>query len=444
MHHRRFPLVRRWLFACLATLCLIPAAAVAADSAGVFQVIIGEVRVVGAGGQERTAVKGENILEGDRVVTGEGALAQVKFADGGLMSIRANTEFVLDKFSYAGPQDAKPSILMSLVKGGLRSITGLIGQKNRDGYRISTTTATIGIRGTDHEPMVILPPPPGAKAVDLPGTYDKVNDGSTILRTPKGVVEILPRQVGFVPSADVAPRVLLKIPEFFRNDPPKQGAANREDRSADGNTDQKGPAARVLAPGGGGGGRVLSPEIRALGERLGTTDAPALRDALRDSNISAPAVRTLINQDSAIVSPTNVLAPAGAVINVDNSVLAPAVIAPAASSTLISPTTSIAPATSTLVAPATIISPTTSTLIAPTTTMAPATSTLIAPSTVIAPTTSTFIAPTTTIAPTTSTLIAPTTTIAPTTSTLIAPSTTTTSPALKTLSPAIIAPIIKK
>lgn len=156
-----------------------PVVACAAEAAGLFQVVVGDVRVQGANGQVRAAAKGGNLYEGDRVITEDGALAQVKFVDGGLMSIRANSEFVLDKFSYAGPQDAKPSIFMSLVRGGLRSITGLIGQKNRDGYKIATSTATIGIRGTDHEPMVILPPPPGIKAVDLPGTYDKVNDGRT-------------------------------------------------------------------------------------------------------------------------------------------------------------------------------------------------------------------------------------------------------------------------
>ena len=184
-----FPILRSCLIPVFVTLLLsCPAAAIAADSAGLFQVVVGEVRVVGANGQERVAAKGGNLYEGDRVITADGALAQVKFIDGGLMSIRANTEFALDKFSYTGPQDSKPSIFMSLVRGGLRSITGLIGQKNRDGYRITTSTATIGIRGTDHEPMVILQPPPGVKAVDLPGTYDKVNDGRTFLQTPKGIV----------------------------------------------------------------------------------------------------------------------------------------------------------------------------------------------------------------------------------------------------------------
>ena len=38
-----------------------------------------------------------------------------------------------------------------LLKGGFRTVTGLIGKTDRAQYRVSTQTATIGIRGTDYE-----------------------------------------------------------------------------------------------------------------------------------------------------------------------------------------------------------------------------------------------------------------------------------------------------
>ena len=199
-------------------------AAMAADAAGLFQVVVGEVRLIAADGAERMAVKRGPVYEGDRIVTADGALAQIKFADGGLMALRANSEFVLDKFSYAGLHDQTPSMFMRLIRGGLRSITGQIGRNSRDGYRIITPIATIGNLGTDHESRVILPPPPGVEAIDPPGTYDKVNNGSTLMRTTKGAIEILPQQVGFVPNAAVEPTVLPKIPDFYRIDPRKKTA----------------------------------------------------------------------------------------------------------------------------------------------------------------------------------------------------------------------------
>jgi hypothetical protein len=368
-------------------------AAFAADAAGLFQVVVGDVRVLSANGQERTAAKGDNLYVGDRVVTAEGALAQVKFSDGGLMSIRANSEFVLDKFSYAGPQDDKPSIIMSLVRGGLRSITGLIGKNNRDGYRINTVTATIGIRGTDHEPMVILPPPPGGKAVDLPGTYDKVNDGKTFLQTPKGVIEILPRQVGFVPNAEVAPRLLPKVPDFYRGDPPKQGAASpagktgesAAEKSADIKADPKAATVRTIAP-----------AVRAIGaEAIGTLDAPALAT---DKSVVSPAAGAAVVRDATLLSPSTTLAPAAGSPIRDSAILSPA-------ATTLSPMTPQSPAATTI-APMNIQSPATTT-IAPMIIQSPATTT-IAPMIIQSPAITTIAPATSTIqAPATSTLTSP-------------------------------------
>ena len=363
--------------AILVMLVLWPWSAMA-DSAGLFQVVIGNVKLIGKDGTERAAAKGGSLYEGDRVVTADGALAQVKFSDGGLMSIRANTEFVLDKFSYTGPKDEKPSIFMSLIKGGLRSITGLIGKTNRDGYRISTTTGIIGIRGTDHEPRVILPPPSGVEAIDPPGTYDKVNDGKTFLQTPKGIVEILPAQVGFASSAEAAPRLLPKIPDFYRREPQKQGSAAPADKPNEQNEQTADKPADGKAA-----SQSKSSTIRST--------LPAARESTTETK--APSSGTpAISTDKVLVSPTR---------------------------SIIQDSTLIYPTTSTITKDSTLLSPTIAPILSPTTTT-------------ISPTISTILSPTTTtISPTTSTILSPTTTtktISPTTTTispLISPTTTT-------------------
>jgi hypothetical protein len=434
--------LRSILVPAIATLLLSwTAAGYAADAAGQFQVVVGEVRIIDVNGQERVATKGGNLYEGDRIITADGALGQIKFIDGGLMSVRANTEFVLNKFVYSGPQDAKPSILMSLVRGGLRSITGLIGQKNRDGYRIQTQTATIGIRGTDHEPMVILTPPPGGKAVDLPGTYDKVNDGRTYLQTPKGIVEILPRQVGFVSSGDAVPRVLPKVPDFYRGDPPKQGAATPAGKTGDASADKSDPRAATpnaatvkLAPGAAGAATrdatLLAP---------GVAVNPAARDAtlLAPGNAINPAASSIITRDSAILSPAGaaVLTPdAGSVITRDAAILSPAATTLSPAATTLTPMTIQSPTLNTI-APTAIQSPTLNT-IAPMTIQSPTLNT-IAPMTIQSPTINT-ITPMTIQSPATTT-IAPMILQSPTTTT-IAPAATTISPTTTTISP-LLAPI---
>ena len=99
----------------------------------------------------------------------------------------------------------------------MRSITGWIGKLNPVSYAIRTPTATIGVRGTDHEPHVILPPEPGQLAVGEPGTYDKVNQGSTVMKSDRGSVVLQPNQAGFAAhGASEAPKMLPSIPGFYK------------------------------------------------------------------------------------------------------------------------------------------------------------------------------------------------------------------------------------
>jgi hypothetical protein len=102
-------------------------------------------------------------------------------------------------------------MFMSLLKGAMRSVTGWVGKHNTSAYLITTPTATIGIRGTDHETTVI-----DKEGGDEPGTYDTVNEGATSLKTPKGETEVTPGKFAFVPKGRaVAPVILAKQPGFW-------------------------------------------------------------------------------------------------------------------------------------------------------------------------------------------------------------------------------------
>jgi hypothetical protein len=186
-------------------------------AAAQFLVVVGDVRILGGDGSQRIAARAGALREGDTIVTGPTGLAQLRLADGGSLMIRADTEMKLDRFAYAGKDDRSARMLVPLLKGGFRSITGLIGQLNRDGYRITTPSATIGIRGTDHEPFVQIEPPAGVRASVEPGTYDFVRQGETSIRNRQGVTQIVnANQVGFVPFAPgAAPRVLTTIPPIY-------------------------------------------------------------------------------------------------------------------------------------------------------------------------------------------------------------------------------------
>lgn len=101
----------------------------------------------------RTLGKGLNLQEGDRLTTADGATAVVKLQDGTRMTVRPGSEMVLTQFKYkADAQDN--SMVINMLRGGLRTITGLIAKSSPNAARIQTNTATIGIRGTDFDARI--------------------------------------------------------------------------------------------------------------------------------------------------------------------------------------------------------------------------------------------------------------------------------------------------
>lgn len=116
--------------------------------AGKFQFVNGEVQVLDASGKARAVKKGDAVDEGETVSSGTNGFAQIRMEDGGFFAVRPETEFKIDTFKYEGKEDGSEKGIFSLVKGSLRSVTGVVGKKNRDNYKINTATATIGIRGS--------------------------------------------------------------------------------------------------------------------------------------------------------------------------------------------------------------------------------------------------------------------------------------------------------
>jgi hypothetical protein len=88
------------------------------------------------------------VEQGDTLVTEKNTYARIKFIDNGEITLRPNTQFKIENFSYEASKPESDSAFFSLLKGGLRSITGLLGKRNKEKFGLNTPTATIGIRGT--------------------------------------------------------------------------------------------------------------------------------------------------------------------------------------------------------------------------------------------------------------------------------------------------------
>ncbi len=174
-------------------------------AAGQVQFVSGAAQLTTVDGKTRTLRKGDPVNEGDTLATAPAAALQVKMRDGGIVAMRPDSRVKIDSFKFNDREDGAERSTFSLVKGGFRAITGLIGRVNKQNYRVNTPTATIGIRGTDHEIFVVLPGTPLA-AVAPAGAYNKVNTGETVMSNDKGEIYIKPNQMGFA-AAGQAPQL---------------------------------------------------------------------------------------------------------------------------------------------------------------------------------------------------------------------------------------------
>jgi FecR protein len=201
-------------------------------ASGRFQFVNGDVRVQTKTGEVLIVTKGTEVNEGDLIISGEPALAQLKMEDGGMLVIRPKTRLTISTYRFNGAEDGTERATYRLDRGSVRAITGQIGKTNKQNYLIQTPTASIGVRGTDHEPAFIPKNDDGYDGAK-PGTYDKVNTGETYIETKAGLVIVKPNSVGFAEDEWSVPSILPSIPGFY-NKFAKKGAASPEAATSSG------------------------------------------------------------------------------------------------------------------------------------------------------------------------------------------------------------------
>jgi FecR protein len=183
-------------------------------AAGRFVTVIGDVQVLSKDGSgRRLAARSGEIWAGESIVTGRDSLAQLRMSDGGALSVRSATQIKLDAYRYSGHKDPGDNFLVSILRGGFRTITGLIARNYRENYRVQTSAMTIGVRGTDFEVVHVLNP-----AADVrPGTYNRVYAGITTMQNRTGATILVHRdQTAFVPLAgNLAPALVLPPAGIF-------------------------------------------------------------------------------------------------------------------------------------------------------------------------------------------------------------------------------------
>lgn len=128
-------------------LCACVTPALALDDAGIVKTLQAPVQIMRSGNPLVVAV-GDPVQAGDRVVVGRGGSVGISMRDETLISLGPNSVFDIRAFAY-NPTTREGEVDTSIIRGSLRYVTGLIGKLNPRAVKVSTPTATIGIRGTE-------------------------------------------------------------------------------------------------------------------------------------------------------------------------------------------------------------------------------------------------------------------------------------------------------
>lgn len=196
-------------------------------------------------GRDRVVKAGESVFEGDTLSTGKTGYAILVFRDKSRVSLQRNTEFRIDEMNYRGTSVEQtkvaskeggesaetptvktlvvksngkpaPSALFSLLRGGLRTVTGLIGKLSPNSYKMRTRVATIGIRGTGYDALCVGACASGGAATGS----DSGEDFSTYVWLGKitvGGVELDTNQAAFLDNKTGTVRIFPVVPEYFKN-----------------------------------------------------------------------------------------------------------------------------------------------------------------------------------------------------------------------------------
>ncbi|MCA2998605.1 MAG: FecR domain-containing protein [Rhodocyclaceae bacterium] len=145
--YRGAALLKRITFGCLAfgglIGSLLPMSVVAAS--GTFTYVVGQV-FVERSGQRMIATQGFEVDPGDVIIAGADGMAQLSMIDQAKLSLRSNSQLRIERYQRkTGDQDGA---VLSLLRGTLRTFTGLLTASNRDKYQMKTRVATVGIRGS--------------------------------------------------------------------------------------------------------------------------------------------------------------------------------------------------------------------------------------------------------------------------------------------------------
>lgn len=137
--------IATWLIWLGAVVCCPAFAAV-----GTVSQLAGTLSVRKADGSVRLLSHRSEIGEGDIIDTQRDSYAQIRFSDGARITLKPNTSLKIVRFNFAANEPQDDAFVYSLLRGGLRVVSGMVGTRgDPEAHRLITSAAVIGVKGAD-------------------------------------------------------------------------------------------------------------------------------------------------------------------------------------------------------------------------------------------------------------------------------------------------------
>lgn len=281
---------------------MLASVASAADVAGVVLVSVGDVQAVDAAGNARALTRNASVHEGETIKTQAASRASIRWVDGALSSLGANTELKVETYRFKKSADDR--IDFNFTKGVVRMISGLIGKRTPRNFGMKTPVGTIGIRGTDFTLNITF-------SDGQVGLVGKVNDRGAITMPTSvaGVSRTVSASDGaqFIANlgADPAP-------------PPPAAAADSDTASEDVNTSETVDLATLASAAAADDADVAAELAANLASRFEGREAEILTAFLAAAPDAAAAEKIAAAAESAGVDPATVSAAKSAAASTDS------------------------------------------------------------------------------------------------------------------------------
>lgn len=167
----------------------------------------GQLYAVDTADRRRELKADEPVRRGDTLHTGDAGHAEIEFRDGERVFLRPGSRMRVRDWRL--PETGPGTRVVELLEGGLRAITGAIGNRDADTYRTVSQQTTLGIRGTEYSLRLCAENecrPDGAGSDALrEGLYVGVDEGRVSLLNESGETIVDAGQLRYVAGPASAP-----------------------------------------------------------------------------------------------------------------------------------------------------------------------------------------------------------------------------------------------